>query len=266
MQRVNKLQRSSIFGTRVMACLVHEGKEWFGSMMRVLLRSLAVAVPLVLLLVVASPAATQDADKRTAAQILDAMSRKYQDFKTYRDTGIVKTTYINPDRTFSREISFKTAFVRPDRFRFEFTSDSHDRYIIWRSEQKVKTWWDLKSSIEDQPSLDMAVAGATGISMLAANTIPVLLMPSEISSFTLKDLKEIVRLQDSTCGDSKCILIRGKNHQGDLITLWIESGNLLLRQHHWSAQQMEVTTTYTPTVNGQIPEEMLAFSAPVQSK
>jgi hypothetical protein len=252
--------------------MITEGKQYMRlrGLHRQSLRWLAVAVPLVLLLVAARPATTQGADKRTAAEVLDAMSRKYQDFKTYRDSGIVKTTYINPDRTFSREISFKTAFVRPDRFRFEFTDDSHDRYIVWRSEQKVKTWWDLKSSIEDQPSLDMALGGATGISMLAAHTIPVLLMPSEISGFTLKDLKEIVRLQDSTCGDFKCILIRGKNHQGNLITLWIESGNLLLRQHHWSASlervQIEVTTTYTPTVNGQIPEEMLAFSAPVQSK
>ena len=74
------------------------------------MRSFVVVVSLALLFVAANLAATQDVDKRTAAQILDAMSQKYQNFKSYSDTGKVKATYIRPERIFSEEKPFKTAF------------------------------------------------------------------------------------------------------------------------------------------------------------
>jgi hypothetical protein len=237
------------------------------------MRSFAVAFALGLVFLVAGLAAPQDADKRTAAQILDAMLQTYQNCKTYSDTGIVKTTFIETSRTRSTEKPFKTAFVRPGRFRFEFTEDMHGssiRYIVWRNGEKVKTWWDIGSRLEDNPSLDLALAGATGVSSGSAHTIPALLMPSEVSGFTLKDLHGITRLKDSTCGDSKCFLIRGKDSQGDILTLWIDEGSLLLRQihsgHDFAGFQTEEITTYTPIVNDRIPEEVMAFSAPGQSK
>jgi len=237
------------------------------------MRSFAVAVSLTLVLVLASPVAAQDVDKRTAAQILDAMFQTYQNCKTYSDTGIVKTTLIGSGRIRSTEMPFRTAFVRPARFRFELTDDMYGHpihYIVWRDGEKVKTWWDIGSRLEDQPSLDMGLAGATGVSGGSAHTIPRLLMPSEVSGFGLQGLKDILRLQDSTCGDSKCFVIRGKDFHGDIVTLWVETKTLLLRQihsgHDFTNFQTDETTTYTPIVNGQISEEMIAFSAPVHSK
>jgi hypothetical protein len=237
------------------------------------MRSFAVAFALCAVLSVAGMAAPQDAEKRTPAQILDAMLQTYQNCKTYSDTGIVKTTFIEAYRTRSTEKPFRTVFVRPSRFRFEFTEDMHGRsirYIVWRDGEKVKTWWDIGSRLEDQPSLDLALAGATGVSAGSAHTVPALLMPSEVSGFTLKNLLGITRLNDSTCGDSKCFLIRGKDSQGDILTLWIDKSSLLLRQihsgHDFAGFQTEEITTYTPMVNDRISEEMTAFSAPNQSK
>ena len=55
-------------------------------------------------------------------QILDRMEKAYAECKSYRDSGVIKlVTFL--ENTVSRqppiEYSFTTAFVRPDRFRFE---------------------------------------------------------------------------------------------------------------------------------------------------
>ncbi len=59
-------------------------------------------------------------DSPTAAQILARMDKVYANCKSYRDTGVVKIVFAETDgshHTVKRP--FATAFVRPDRFRFE---------------------------------------------------------------------------------------------------------------------------------------------------
>jgi outer membrane lipoprotein-sorting protein len=58
-------------------------------------------------------------DELTSEEILDRMVEAYSSCKTYQDSGVVKTIFIQNGGERVVEKRFTTAFVRPDRFRFE---------------------------------------------------------------------------------------------------------------------------------------------------
>ncbi len=104
----------------------------------------------------------------TAETILAQMKQTYANCQTYQDTGVVTTTFIQSSGNWIDEKPFLTAFVRPDRFRFEYKetqSSAEYRYIIWLNGAEVLSWWDVTPGIKTEESLDMAIAGATGVSL-----------------------------------------------------------------------------------------------------
>src|SRR5262245_14319430 len=59
-------------------------------------------------------------DALKAQDVLDRMAKVYASCKSYGDTGIVTTVFVEATGNRTVEKPFKTAFVRPDRFRFEY--------------------------------------------------------------------------------------------------------------------------------------------------
>jgi hypothetical protein len=85
----------------------------------------------------------------TAAQLLDRMSSAYAKYKTYQDSGTVKTTFFETLGNRVAEADFMTTFVRPDRFRFEFSEKNTNgrltRYTVsqngsMRSALMIASW------------------------------------------------------------------------------------------------------------------------------
>ena len=193
-------------------------------------------------------------------QILAAMVEMYASCSTYRDTGRVTITWLRAGHTSIRP--FETAFVRPDRFRFEFRAQHFDgcpwdRYLVWAGAGRVRTWWDVRP--EEQESLGLALAGATGVSGGSAHKIPNLLMSEEVGGRRLTDLVELVSLGDAELGEVTCYRLQGRprhypvdpaeferlrdevfretGHRlpwptpsDRVLTLWIDRGTLLLRR------------------------------------
>jgi outer membrane lipoprotein-sorting protein len=204
----------------------------------------------------------------TAETILAQMKQTYASCETYQDTGVVTTTFIQSSGNWIDEKPFLTAFVRPDRFRFEHKetqSSVEYRYIIWRNGAEVLSWWDVTPGIKTEESLDMAIAGATGVSSGSAHTIPTLLLPNEISGRQLTDITEARRIDDAEIDSINCYRIQGK-YAGDPITIWIEAKTFLVRrietQHTFTDFSTETVTTYSPVVNGIVSDDMLAFNPP----
>ncbi len=205
----------------------------------------------------------------TAETILARMKETYAGCQTYQDTGVVTTTFIQSSGNRIDEKPFLTAFVRPDRFRFEYKetqSSVEYRYIIWRNGAEVQSWWDVSPGIKTEESLDMAIAGATGVSSGSAHIIPALLLPDEISGRQLTDITEAQRIGDTDINSISCYRIQGK-FAGDPIILWIEANTFLVRrietQHTFTDFSTETVTTYSPFMNGDVPDDVLAFNPPV---
>ena len=211
----------------------------------------------------------------TVRQVLNRMATAYKECKSYCDSGVVKTEFFTKKegRSHGEEKPFKTAFIRPDRFRFEYSAHAGPanmgpirRYIVWRNAEQVKSYWDVQPKREGQKSLGLALAGATGVSGGSAHTIPALLMPDEVGGRKLTDMTEIERLEDAKLGDVNCFQIQGKFGGRDEV-VWIDQSSFLVRRIDSKDTlggdlRVETTTTYEPEVNKDIPEGMLDFSAP----
>lgn len=201
-------------------------------------------------------------------QILKRMATVYATCTSYCDTGVVSTLFIEAKGTRTVEKPFTTAFVRPDRFRFEYREGSH-RHLVWRDGQEVRTQW-LKPGIEKAmavllarspyrnlvrpESLELALAGMTGVSGGSAHTIPALLLPEEVGGRRLTDMTEVKRIEDALSeeGGVECYQVLGK-YAGHPIVLWIEKSTFCLwrmeTQHPFEHFRTEKTTTYFPLVN-----------------
>jgi len=173
-------------------------------------------------------------DGLTAQQILDKMADTYATCKSYRDSGVV-TNDFGPRpgslATYPRHVDvepFHTAFVRPERFRFEYQNPTPDKqYIIWSNGEDVRKWWYIKPGEEKQTSLEMAVAGATGVSSGSAHTIPALLLPQKVGGRRLTMLTDLKRLPDEALEQTPCFKLEGK-FVNRPTTLWLDKARFLL--------------------------------------
>jgi hypothetical protein len=234
-------------------------------------------------------------------EIPERMVGAYAGCKSYQDSGCVTSVAVSADRQRTRTRAFSTAFARPDRFRFEFRS-SHDgvqwrRYIVWAQGADVRTWWDIRSRIEQSDSLSTALAGAVGVSGGSAKRVGTLLMPGEVGANWVGLLCDLKRLEDAHLGAAECFRVRGtmvpprrvtpwvpaewnrfqegvRRLTGMTLeaiergprTLWIDKATFLLRRMEEPVQferhQADTTTDYDPRIDVTIPEEQLQFDPP----
>jgi outer membrane lipoprotein-sorting protein len=206
-----------------------------------------------------------------AQDVLDRMAKAYAGCKSYHDSGDVKTVFVLADRNLTVEKPFTTAFVRPDRFRFEYNEKDgggqERRYIVWRKGKEVQTWWDVKPGVEKPESLNLTLAGAAGVSGSSAHTVPALLLPKEVEGRRLTDMTEAKRIADAKLDKVDCFRIEGK-FGGNPTTLWIDQKTFLVRridaQMKFDDFRTETTTTYDPAIDEDIPDKKLEFDPPKQ--
>jgi hypothetical protein len=231
-------------------------------------------------------------------QILAALAEMYATCLSYRDSGRVVTKFFPQNRRPHTSVKpFTTAFIRPDRFRFEYKSrrgeDEWDRYIIWATGGEARTWWDVQPGIERHESLGAALVGPGGVSGGSANTIPALLVPQQFRGRRLTELVDLVSLGDEALDGVACYRLSGRfvpfpsdpaseerrrleairltgrePEQADQgpFTVWIDRGTLLVRrlEHHTRFQtfRTENVTEYEPAVGIVIADEELRFDPP----
>ena len=149
----------------------------------------------------------------TAGQVLHPCRQVYAACKSYRDSGVVATLCIQTTGKRTVEQPFSTAFVRPDRFRFEYSEKigdvKKDRYLIWRPREEVRTWWDFTPGVEKPASLHLALAAATGVSGGANGSRPAH-FGSDRGGVEIRDLQRLKRLEDAKLGQADCFRVQGR--------------------------------------------------------
>lgn len=217
-------------------------------------------------------------------KVLLAMKRAYASCRSYRDTGMVKTTSVTDENSsFGSELPFATAFVRPGRFRFQFTDtglgERASAYIVWSDGAEVRSWWDAKPGVRRPASVREALEVATGISGGSSVRVPGLLMPDALPEGAPLIAPE--RIADADDRGVTCVRVRGKSRQtpytltmgartvtvqDESVTLWIDPSTSLLRKveetRTYKDYRSQSTTTYTPEIDVEITPEQLAFGAP----
>jgi hypothetical protein len=198
------------------------------------------------------------------------MKEVYANAHTYQDKGLVKVVIRFPERDHTVKKPFTTAFVRPSRFRFEYTEIEPlvktSKFIAYQNGQDIKAHWDLDEGVSQITSIGEALAAAAGISGGSARTVPTMLLPEE-SHFrnAILFFSSPKRAADEVIDGIDCYRIEDPNDYRDL-TLWIDKEEFLLRKifvyQDLQDSRAESTTTYMPILNGEITEKMLEFGSP----
>jgi outer membrane lipoprotein-sorting protein len=229
-----------------------------------------------------APAPPDDA-ALTPETILLSMARVYRTCRSYRDSGEVRGVLRVEDGRAGSRRPFATAFVRPDRFRFEFTDsglgERTSSYVVWIEPEGVRAWWDAQPGIRGVESLKEALGTASGISGGSSTRVPALLLPRQVGEGP--PLATADRLDDATDRDVPCFRIKGRPRavpytvttggrvltvQDESVTLWIARGTFLLRKvEEWKdygSYTQETVTTYEPEIDVDLPADELTFVPP----
>jgi hypothetical protein len=192
---------------------------------------------------------------QTAARAIQQMAATYANCRTYRDQGAVKTSSSSSHR--DDEKPFWTEFIRPDYFRFEY----HDRLapffakwnrnIVWLDRGEVWDWFAFHKGKEREKSLDLALAGATGVSGGSAHRVPRLLMPKDVTGRSLADLLDPKVDGVENIGGHPCDRITGRYAPGVEVTVWIDLDSHLIRQvlEVFESHGVQWLTTYAPEID-----------------
>ncbi len=223
-------------------------------------------------------------DDASPVKILLAMEKVYAGCTSYRDTGKVVASIVTDGGRAGGEKPFATAFVRPGRFRFQFTDTGLGgdaaKYIVWSDGNEVLSWWDRQPGVRHPAALDDALTPAAEISGGVSVRVPALLLPQSLGRGPLLIAPQ--RLEDAADRGVTCVRIEGNGRKtpyllpsgpnrsvqvlDETVTLWIDKATHLLRKvterRTMETYRSETTTLYTPEVNVDIPAADLAFGAP----
>lgn len=172
-------------------------------------------------------------DSSTIAQeIIKRMGEKYADFSSYQDTGFIETTFIiNSGKQVSRK-PFKTYFVRPNLFRFEWRAQFHPESpwilcVLWCDGKDTFTYWE-SGKLDKMKSLLDGISANAGVSSGGTTTIPCMLLKSGCH-FTLINLQNLYLIGEDKLEGDKCYIIEGTDTKIEKkYKLWIGKKDPLL--------------------------------------
>lgn len=180
-----------------------------------------------------------------ARECLAAIATRYQALESYTDDGFVRPFGSSgPNRCW-----FKTQFRRPGLFRFQFATPhpyTPLRHIVTKTvigSDGTTAFFstqrhDSAPRTEIEDSLELAVAGATGISMGTAHTIGSLLLDC-VGGFALPMLNRPRFRRSRQLDGQHCGRITAIHPRGGRVTVWFGTSDLLLRKLVWHRTNRE---------------------------
>jgi hypothetical protein len=191
----------------------------------------------------------------SAREVVAKMADVYAHCNTYRDEGKVITQT-------GRTVTFITAFQRPASFRFEYFTTPRlqtvEQYVVWRNKPgDAQMWWTIRPHVETKP-MPLAIASVTGVSSGSGHNIPRLLMPDEVTGFSLAGnwMSEALPVEEIVDGHAS-YKITGHYEigPGETLSVWIDKQSLLIRK----LQNKRETVTYSPEINVPVDASLFEF-------
>lgn len=180
------------------------------------------------------PTATGEEDHANEFDaIIAKLATRYGACKTYRDTGVAR----DPGRQGDRE-TFDTWFVRPNSFRFDWSdfrqgrlASGADKSAVWSNDNGAFSSHCFNNNkVEKEKNLEMAVAGAAGVSRGVVYTIYNFLFkdPRQRSLFVSNDWTVT---DDEFAGRPAYLLVsKQKPASGEFSEVWITKDDFVMRK------------------------------------
>jgi hypothetical protein len=179
-------------------------------------------------------------DPRDPSSFLTNVVQRYQSMRSYRDEGRIVAEFKMRLGAFTTNASFRTCFLRPDRFRFEHRSKSApfvevpesewNRYLAWMEGGECRSWWTLQPIIERRASIFEPLGAAAGISSGSSVNIPKLLLPGSSGPSVLPSVDQVSAVQPDRLEGVECLRIDAHSVGTTSRKLWVGAESLLLMQ------------------------------------
>lgn len=213
-----------------------------------------------------------------AASILKKSGDKYATISSYQDSGIVETS--GGSNKGKKQIQFKTYFVRPDMFRFEWIDSSTGRpmtNIVWYNGSETFSYQE-SSWQKLEKGRGLGLTAATANSEGAAQSIPRLLLGFNGSALT--ELVELVLEREEQVDGEPCYVIRGSQQVPEVtydpypkvkkvgkyelakVELWISKSDSMIRKLRTSISDTSVVQEENHRdikINETIPDSIFDF-------
>jgi serine/threonine protein kinase len=200
-----------------------------------------------------------------ALQILERLGKDYLELKTYRDTARGQITFTPDDGTKkTHDLTSSIAFVRPDRLRLEFRTQSAagltERHaVLWKAGKDVNVWSSWKSA--EPSSLETELAGIAGGSTFIAHNVPHLLLGTKGIPPYLAELDGAKLLETQRLESTLCHRVEGKSGAWNVV-LWVDEQSGLMRRLELRNRFAASVTDFQPIANEAITDELLEFRPP----
>jgi hypothetical protein len=182
----------------------------------------------------------------------------YAACQSYRDAGVARVTTTAAGMSRQDSQPFATAFVRPDRFRFDFggrgprVGDLWVRPVIWFDGTAVRAFSPADGLPRTYPTVAAALLDAEGASAGTSVLVARLLAPDSLPGPAVTNLLHPVVTGGEPIAGVECVKIEGR--QGDvLVTIWVDRQTFLIRQLAGSRPlengTTQTTITYQPELN-----------------
>lgn len=205
------------------------------------------------------------AQEPDANEILRKVAAVYAGCRSYADEGSVKMEVRGVS---SRTYHFRTAFVRPNSFRFDFyfqgRTPNRSAWIVWQNGELIKT---SPAGIEfSEPTFEKVLRRMTPISAGSSVITPQLLLPDLFRNSDLMSLSSDLKVT----GEEKINGRQAFRIEGTLwfqpVKFWIDKSEYLIlkiyRKADLGSQPEESIVQYKPRLNSNIPPEDLIFPQP----
>ena len=194
-----------------------------------------------------------------ARKILAEMKAAYASCKTYQDTGVARCG----DET----VSFRTSFRRPNKLLVEFSHNGDStHYAIWttpgvKSLRSPKgylrsSFWDSSVGKPEVDDLEASLAGATGISLGGASTVPGFLFPKKAYGIAYVETKDFIFSRQEQIDKNPCDVISSKKWG---LEAWVSRKSHILMREVTVLERVEYSIDYQPKVNVQVQNSALVF-------
>jgi len=202
---------------------------------------------------------------QTANEILAKVTSVYAGCRTYSDEGTSKT---ETSGVRGRHSYFRSAFVRPGNFRFQFwfNSDKPGRSnpaVVWKNGDVIQTQGVSSSTSVQNLRFDTALLRLAAFSAGASVAVPQLLLPVAFRSVQFFSLI----VDAKVAGEEKINGRQSFRIEGTMaglpIKLWIDKAQYLVlktyRKVDVGNSQEEATVEYKPRLNVDVPPEDLTL-------
>jgi hypothetical protein len=175
----------------------------------------------------------------TAADLLSQVAAQYASLLTYSDEGEEVTVFVTGQQSWERRTvkkRFKTAFVRPDKFFFQYREvglgpESEWRGgTIWTDGSGVHTWSTIEFPAGHGHSIEQATGGFAGVSSGTSTLTAKLLLPDIDARSPLPEPSTSRLLGEGSVEGKSCWKVEGLRFGMQSAITWIDRRDFVIRR------------------------------------